>query len=167
MLIFLIGFMGSGKSYMARNLSPLLNYDYIDMDLAIEAEENKTIREIFEQHGEDYFRKKEHAFIQELDMADNLIVSTGGGTPCFNENMNAMNAKGLTVYLNRSKEDIIMRLEKGKHKRPLIQHLTTEELSSFYDTKLQEREHFYKQAKIFAGVKTPEEVAELLANYIK
>lgn len=159
--------MGSGKSYMARNLSPLLNYAYIDMDLAIEAKENKSIREIFEQNGEDYFRKKEHAFIQELDMADNLIISTGGGTPCFFDNMKAMNEMGLTIYLNRSKEDVIIRLERGKHKRPLIQHLTTEELSLFYDTKLAEREKFYQQAKILTEDKTPEELAELLTNYLR
>ena len=89
--------MGCGKSYVGRNLAPLLGFDYIDVDKYIEEKEGLTIKEIFEQKGEDYFRQAEKDFIHQLDTGQNLVISTGGGAPCFFDNMEVMNEKGLTI----------------------------------------------------------------------
>ena len=96
--------MGCGKSYVGRNLAPLLGFEYIDVDKYIEEKEGLTIKEIFEQKGEDYFRLQEKEFIAQVDSEENLVVSTGGGAPCFFDNMDVMNEKGLTIYLNRNKK---------------------------------------------------------------
>lgn len=162
MLIFLIGFMGCGKSYVGRNLAPLLGFDYVDIDKYIEEKEGLTVKEIFEQKGEDYFRLQEKNFIQELDTKRNLVVSTGGGAPCFFDNMEVMNEKGLTIYLNRNKEKTIWRLLKGQYKRPLIAHLSPKELEAFYDERLESRKPFYEKAKLHVGDADVEEILEIL-----
>lgn len=162
MLIFLVGFMGSGKSYVGRNMAPLLGFDYIDLDKHIEEQEGKSVKEIFEQKGETYFRELERDFIRNIHEDRNLIVSTGGGAACFYDNMDVMNEKGLTIYLNRSKEKTIWRLLKGQHKRPLIAHLSPEELSAFYDERLASRKSFYEKAKLHAGDANVEEIIDML-----
>ncbi len=165
MLIFLIGFMGAGKSYIARNLAPILQYDYIDMDKHFELLENKSITEIFNTHGEDYFRKLEHNFLNELSSNQNLIVSTGGGAPCFYNNMEIMNKKGLTIYLNRSKKIVIGRLIKGKDKRPLLKELSPTALEEFYDERLKQREKYYLKAKLKAEDKDVHQIVSLIQAY--
>ncbi len=151
MLYFLIGFMGSGKSYAGRNLAEDLKIPCIDMDKHIEEEENRSIKDIFEQEGETYFRELERKFLAELNPADNLIISTGGGAPCYFDNIQVMNQKGLTIYLNRSKDVVMAQLLKGIDKRPLLKGKTPEEIWEFYDSKLSERRPFYEQATIHAG----------------
>jgi shikimate kinase len=162
MIIFLVGFMGCGKSYVGRNLAPLLDFDYVDIDKYIEEKEALTISEIFEQKGEAYFREQENKFIKDLNTDTNLVVSTGGGAPCFNNNMQLMNEKGLTVYLNRSKALVIPRLLKGQYKRPLIAKLTQEELEQFYDERLESRKAFYEQANLHVGDANVEEIFEIV-----
>ena len=162
MIIFLIGFMGCGKSYVGRNLAPLLGFEYIDVDKYIEEKEGLTIKEIFEQKGEDYFRLQEKEFIAQVDSEENLVVSTGGGAPCFFDNMDVMNEKGLTIYLNRNKEKTIWRLLKGQYKRPLIANLNQEELEKFYDERLESRKPFYEKAKLHVGDADVEEILEML-----
>ncbi len=154
--------MGCGKSYVGRNLAPLLGFDYIDVDKYIEEKEGLTIKEIFEQKGEDYFRQAEKDFIHQLDTGQNLVISTGGGAPCFFDNMEVMNEKGLTIYLNRNKEKVIWRLLKGQYKRPLIAHLNPEELEKFYDERLESRKPFYEKAKLHVGDADVEEILEIL-----
>ncbi len=154
--------MGCGKSYVGRNLAPLLGFDYIDVDKYIEEKEGLTIKEIFEQKGEDYFRQAEKDFIHQLDTGQNLVISTGGGAPCFFDNMDVMNEKGLTIYLNRNKEKVIWRLLKGQYKRPLIAHLNPEELEKFYDERLESRKPFYEKAKLHVGDADVEEILEIL-----
>lgn len=154
--------MGCGKSYVGRNLAPLLGFDYIDVDKYIEEKEGLTIKEIFEQKGEDYFRQAEKDFIHQLDTGQNLVISTGGGAPCFFDNMEVMNEKGLTIYLNRNKEKVIWRLLKGQYKRPLIANLNPEELEKFYDERLESRKPFYEKAKLHVGDADVEEILEIL-----
>ncbi len=151
MLIFLIGFMGCGKSYTAKHLQKLLHISAIDMDEEIVRQENRSIKEIFEDEGEAYFRKIEHKYIQALEPKMSYIISTGGGVPCFYNNMELMNDKGITLYLNRDKELNIQQLLKRKDRRPLIASLTDEELSTFYDNKLEERTPFYERALLHVG----------------
>lgn len=165
MLIFLVGFMGCGKSYLGRHLAPLMQYDYIDMDKYIEENEGLSVKEIFEQKGEDYFRKTEHYFLETLDANKNIVISTGGGVPCFFNNMEIINQKGLSIFINPDKEVTISRLIKGKHKRPLLASLSQEEIEDYYDKKLAERLPFYKQAKIQVGKITAEELLPIIENY--
>lgn len=165
MLVFLIGFMGCGKSYVGRNLAPLMGFEYLDIDKHIEEMEGLTVKEIFEQKGEAYFRQKEKEIIHALDSSENRIVSTGGGAPCFFDNMDVMNEKGLTIYLNRTKKLVIYRLLKGQHKRPLLTGLSAEELEKFYDERLESRKPYYEKAKIFAGDAGVEEIKEMIDNF--
>ena len=162
MLVFLIGFMGSGKSFAGRHLGEVLKIPCTDMDKHIEEQEKRTVREIFEQSGENYFRELEHQFLENLDTDQRLIISTGGGAPCFYDNMQIMNRKGLTIYLNRSKPVVMAQLMKGIEKRPLLQDKTEEEIWDFYDKKLSERKVFYEQAQIHAGDMNYLELADII-----
>lgn len=164
MLYFLIGFMGSGKSFAGRKLAEVLEIPCIDMDKHIETTENKSIQEIFEQKGEPYFRKLERDFLKTLDPKDNLIISTGGGVPCFFDNMKVMNEKGITIYLNRSKEVVMRQLLKGIDKRPLLKGKSEEEIWDFYDKKLQERLPFYNQAQFHAKDLNYLEISQMLKS---
>lgn len=159
--------MGCGKSYIGRKLAPAMNFEYLDMDKAIEEQENKSVKQIFEDSGESYFRNLENKFLLELNSENNIIISTGGGVPCFYNNMQLMNDKGITIYLNRDKELVLSRLKKGIAKRPLLQGLSEEQLAEFYDNKLEERKKYYEQAKIFAHNADYVEIMELINNYQK
>jgi shikimate kinase len=162
MIIFLIGFMGSGKSYTARNLSSIMNIPFVDMDKAIEEMEGKSIADIFSEKGEDYFRLQENAFLKNLPEKGDLIVATGGGTPCFFDNMDIMNQKGLTIYLNRTKEKCLEQVLKGIDKRPLLKGKSIEEVSAFYDQKMEERKPWYEKARWMVGNAEATEIAQWL-----
>lgn len=167
MLIFLIGFMGCGKSFIGRNLAPMLHYDYVDMDKFIEEQEQLSIAEIFEQKGETYFREQEHQFLLNIDITKDKVISTGGGVPCFYNNMDLMNEKGLTIYLNRSKSITIPRLIKGQHKRPLIAQLSESELENFYDDRLAMRAPFYERAALHVGDDDLDTIYQKIQAFLK
>lgn len=158
--------MGCGKSYIGRKIAPAINFEYIDTDKAIEEQEQKSINQIFEQHGESYFRKLEHQLLQQLNPEKNIVISTGGGMPCFQQNIQLMNQKGLTIYLNRDKETILQRLKKGIDKRPILKGLSEEELASFYDKKIEERKTYYEQAKLFAYNADYPEIMDSIKKYL-
>ena len=146
-LYFLIGIMGSGKTYWAQRLSALLQIDWIDLDQQIEKASEMSIKEIFAAEGEDYFRAKERDTLRQLGVVNKLVIACGGGTPCFHNNMKWMNDNGTTIWLQPGIDELVTRLQRGKHKRPLIAHLDDEELKVFITAKLKEREPFYSQAK--------------------
>jgi shikimate kinase len=148
MLYFLVGFMGSGKSHWAKIWAAKNHLGYLDLDHVIEAEENKTIADIFEKNGEDYFRKVEAKKLRECEAFQNTIVSCGGGAPCFFDNMKWMNEHGKTIYLKANPEEIMRRLENGQEERPLIKKFNRGELLFFIDQKLKERENFYQMATL-------------------
>lgn len=156
--------MGSGKSYVGRNLAPLLGFKHIDIDKYIEEKEGMSVKNIFEQKGEHYFREEEKKFLEELLPEQNLVISTGGGAPCFFDNMQVMNEKGLTIYLDRSKSSVIERLIRGQHKRPLLTGLNQEQLEAFYDERLKSREPFYEKAKLQVGDADVEEIFGMIEN---
>jgi shikimate kinase len=162
MIIFLVGFMGCGKSYTGRTLSGLLDIPFIDMDKAIEEQEGKTVKEIFETEGEAYFREQERIFLEQLDTNQNLIIATGGGAPCFFDNMQLMNEKGWTFWLNRSKDVTLSQLLKGIKKRPLLQGKSPDEVESFYTEKLAERTPFYEKATFHVGDASAEDIADMI-----
>jgi shikimate kinase len=147
MKLFLIGMMGSGKSHWAQRLADESNIDWMDLDAEIEKETSLTIKEIFETEGEAFFRNKERDALHNLSSFQNIIVATGGGTPCFHNNMQWMNENGNTVWIDESIEVLAKRLEPEKAHRPLIKNLSDDELQNFLSNKLKEREPFYSQAK--------------------
>lgn len=146
--IFLIGYMGVGKSTIGKELAKRLNLSLVDLDHFIEARYLKSIRKIFEEHGEENFRKIENKLLHEVATFENVIISTGGGTPCFFDNIAYMNGKGTTVYLSSSPESLANKLERFVHSRPVLAGRTGNELLAFIQENLEVRKPFYTQAQI-------------------
>jgi len=149
-IIFLVGFMGCGKTTLGRKLANRLGYDFMDLDHILEAQEGITIAEYFAKHGEDSFRKLESAVLKETIYPGHAVVSTGGGLPCFFDNMDWMNAHGKTIYIKLSPKTLATRLENEKEERPLLRQHHGEALVAFIADKLIEREPFYSRAIIIA-----------------
>ncbi|MCC8036603.1 MAG: shikimate kinase [Bacteroidales bacterium] len=145
--VFLIGYMGCGKSTLGRALSRLTGITLIDLDTYIESRFHRTVTELFAERGESGFREIETAMLEEVASFEDVIVACGGGTPCFGRNMEVMNQAGLTVWLNTPRDVLLRRLIRGKHKRPLIAQKTDDELGAFIDAALEARETFYSQAQ--------------------
>ncbi len=148
MLIFLVGFMGSGKSFLGKLWASKYDLDFYDLDTLIEHTNHITVQEIFATKGEYFFREVEALVLRTTDQFTNAIVACGGGTPCFFNNMNWMNNNGITVFLNPNKSSIYTNLLPQKMLRPLIANLSDKELVEFILTKLEERLPFYNQSKI-------------------
>ncbi len=144
--IFLIGFMGSGKTYWGKLWAKQLGLSFYDLDEVIESGAGKTIAQIFEKDGEDDFRNMETDALQTFAQKKDCIIACGGGAACFNNNMQWMNANGATIYLSASPQYIFDRVAAEKDKRPLLKKINKAELLFFIEQKLKEREPFYKQA---------------------
>ena len=147
MKVFLIGFMGCGKSTKAKQLANKLGCPVIDLDAEIVASEGNTIAEYFAENGEAAFRELESKTLQTFAYPETCIIATGGGLPCFFDNMDWMNANGKTVYLQMSPPQLVSRLH-NREKRPLLKGMDDEQLLSFIETKLTERNQFYTKAQI-------------------
>lgn len=148
MRIYLVGFMGSGKSTMGRKLVKLSDLNFIDLDKYIEERYFKTIPAIFNEEGEKGFREKEHRSLMEVSHFENVIISTGGGAPCFFNNMELMNNTGFTVYLAPGIETLAKRILKSKTERPLISGKSKEELIAYINDTLKIRSPFYEKARL-------------------
>ncbi len=148
MTIFLIGFMGCGKTTVGKKLAKKLKYDFIDLDEEIEKKEQCTISQIFESKGEDYFRSLEHNLLLDLPNKSNVVISCGGGAPCYFNNMEMMNNAGYTVYVTMPAGALFSRLKQAKATRPLLQNMNDETLMKYIKDKLIEREITYRLAKI-------------------
>ncbi len=164
MKVFLVGFMGSGKTTIGKKLANYLKCDFIDLDKLIETKVGMSIVQYFELHGESTFRDLEREVLQKTDFPENVIIATGGGAPCFGDNMSWMNENGLVAYLSLSAKALASRLENSKTDRPLIRNLKGDELEGFISTKLAEREPFYNQSKFV--VSASDLTAERLAFYL-
>ncbi len=164
MKIFLIGFMGCGKTTLGTKLAAKLTYEFIDLDKVIEARARTTIAGYFEKFGELKFREFERDTLQRFNYPENIIIATGGGAPCFFDNMEWMNKNGKTIYLSLPPKALASRLKNAKEKRPLIKDLDEDGLIRFITTKLEEREPFYKKAQlIIDGIGlTAEKIVEVL-----
>jgi shikimate kinase len=147
-VVYLTGFMGSGKTTVGKKLAAQLNYTFIDLDSYIEQQEGRSISELFNEHGENYFREVEHQCLQTLLKLEKLVIACGGGTPCFYDAMQQMNEHGITVYLQMNVLAIFNRLKQGRMQRPLIAGKSDEALRQYIDKKLKEREPLYLQAQI-------------------
>lgn len=146
--IFLIGFMGSGKSTIGKNLASHLGWSYIDLDENVEKMAGMSVPEIFSRKGEHFFRQIESEALRKTGSQIKAVISTGGGTPCFTDNMNFMLANGLTIYLKMPPSLLKNRLSKSPEKRPLLKNIDKKELKEFITTKLAEREKWYCMAEL-------------------
>jgi shikimate kinase len=164
MKIFLIGFMGCGKSTLGRKLASVLNLTFIDLDTFLEEKYFRTIPQIFAEEGEDAFRKKEQNVLEEVSAFDDVIVATGGGAPCFFDNMELMNVAGFCVFLDVATDSLVNRLIHAKTERPLIKGKTPEELHEFIEMMMLKRRPFYEKARyILRGSEIlPDQVIELV-----
>jgi shikimate kinase len=144
--IFLIGMMGSGKSHWLKQMAKWNKSVGYDLDALIEMNEEKTIAEIFNEDGEVYFRKVESKILRWFKEKKKYVVATGGGTACTQENMDWMKKEGVVIWLDESVDVLVKRLSTEKALRPLISHLSEQELANFLEQKLVERHPFYKQA---------------------
>jgi shikimate kinase len=144
--IILLGFMGVGKTSIGKKLSKQLNWKFLDTDKLIEKKIGLPIPEIFNQLGEDFFREQEREILNEIASLENVVVSVGGGLPCFFDNMDRLNEIGTTVYLKLEPEFIVQRLLESKINRPLTVNLIETQLKDFVKVKLTERERYYSLA---------------------
>lgn len=140
--------MGAGKTTVGKELAMQMNLSFIDLDHYIEARYHKTIGQLFEEKGEDAFRDIECKLLHEVAMIENVVVSTGGGAPCFFDNMSYMNQTGITVYLKVSPKELAMRLELVKHTRPILKGRCGKELEQFIVDNLERRIPWYMQASV-------------------
>jgi shikimate kinase len=148
MLIFLIGYMGSGKSTIGLELASLIEYPFFDMDQMIETQEGLTVAEIFRKKGEKAFRLLEHDTLTSLLSEKKAVIAVGGGTPCFFNQMETMNRAGVTIYLKVDVEILYGRLKDNTDSRPLIKNFSCGDLKEFISNHLEEREVYYQKASI-------------------
>ncbi len=142
--------MGSGKTTLGRKLAARMGCEFIDLDHKLEQQVELSIAEYFSIFGEDAFRTLESEVLKKTIYSDNVIISTGGGLPCYFHNMGWMKANGKVIYIKLSPKTLADRLESGKEERPLLQDKHGEDLIAFIEQKLAEREGFYAQANIIA-----------------
>ena len=148
MIISLIGYMGSGKSHISKVLSDKLHLKLIDLDHEISLKNKLTIPQIFEKKGEIYFRKQERELLEEIFATkDQLILSVGGGTPAYYNNVEVINQHSESIFLRTSVKTLTERLLKQKQKRPLIANIADEDLPEFIAKHLFERNFYYSKAK--------------------
>jgi shikimate kinase len=153
--IYIIGFMGSGKTTTGVKLAALLGWPFEDLDKSIEKNTGMTIPQIFAIHGETWFREVESKLLRNIDSHANTVISTGGGTPCYGDNMDFMLDTGLTLYLKLTPGQLKSRLSGTHNKRPLLKDLGDEDLLSFIEEKLSIREKWYNRAEMnFNGFDT-------------
>ena len=156
--------MGAGKSTLGKKLAKAIGYQFVDSDKEISNQQGVTISVLFETKGEAYFRQLEKEFIEQLDSNENYIVATGGGLPIYNDLMNTLNEKGITLYLRVKPSTLLLRLKEGQKKRPLIANLNEEQLHAFISEKLVERESTYLKAQLI--VDEPDQKIEKLIHLL-
>ena len=167
--IYLVGFMGVGKSTIGKKLARILNFDFIDLDDIFEEKYKISIDSFFKKYDEELFRKMEYDLLLSTFDKTNTVISTGGGTPCYNDAMNKINREGLSIYVKMLPSAIAYRLSQAKRKRPLIGNMKNEELSDYITKSLKKREPVYRKALVHInGLHVNiEELAEQLKKELK
>lgn len=166
--IFLIGYMGSGKTSIGVKLAETLGYSFVDMDHRIEEKYMKTVSQIFSESGQDKFREIEKDILHEVADFEDVVIATGGGAPCFFDNMEYMNKTGFTIYLRLTVENLAQRLEQSRAgKRPLLANKQGDELREFIGNTLRERERFYQQANLCVSGSDEEMITIIMNTYKK
>ncbi len=144
--VILVGYMGAGKTTVGKALAKQLGLQFYDLDWYIESRMMRTVPQIFAERGEDGFRKVERTMLHEVAEFEDIVLSCGGGTPCFYDNMDYMNAQASVVYLKATPETLCRHLKMGRVERPLLKGKAPEELLDFIGGQLKEREQFYAKA---------------------
>lgn len=158
--IMIVGYMGAGKTTVGKALAKETGMQFYDLDWYIESRMRRTVPQIFAERGEEGFRKTEHNMLHEVAEFEDVILSCGGGTPCFFDNMDYMNAQGQVVYLKASPEVLYKHLLMGKTERPLLKGKSPDELMDFIREQLERRDPFYSKARYTLDV-------DLMDNYEK
>lgn len=143
---FIIGYMGCGKTHFGRKLAQKLHLRHIDLDHFIENRYHKSVSELFKIEGEESFRNKEHACLKEVSDYENVVISTGGGTPCYHNNLEYMKGKGEILFIHLPIDILCERLLKSKNKRPLIENKNNQSLKTYIENSLTQRMPYYLQA---------------------
>lgn len=162
--IFLTGYMGSGKTTLGRALAAATGIPFIDLDHYIEQRYRKTISQLFAEKGEEGFREIERRMLHEVGEFEDVIISTGGGTPCFFDNIEYMNEQGTTVYLDVPVERLFIRLSIARSKRPLIKEKNDEELMTFIEEQLAKRAPHYSKAQYSFKADRLEDTAQVSSS---
>ena len=168
--IILIGFMGSGKTTLGRALAKALGLTFIDLDNYIELRHCKSINQIFAERGEEGFRNIERNLLHEVCEFEDVIISSGGGTPCFFDNIDYMNAQGTTIYLQVPNDRLLTRLKIARSRRPLLKDKNDEEIEQFIAEQMQRREPFYTKADhafVADRLEDREQIAESVERFRK
>ena len=170
MILFLVGYAGSGKSTIARRIARRLGLRVVDTDKCVEEQVGASVADIFLYEGEEYFRRSERKVVEELTSDADLIVATGGGLPTWSDNMELLNRRGITIYLRRKPEQILSRLSAyGREKRPMFRGKNDEELLAFMYEQLAQREAYYAASKIVVDCATlsDDELVEYIVSKIE
>lgn len=165
--IYLLGYMGSGKSTLGKRLANNIGYEFIDTDQVFEQKYQIDLHQYFKIYGEEKFRSLEQGILHDTFKLDKTIISTGGGTPCFRDNMQQIKAHGFSIYLRMPAEALYQRLTQTKRKRPLTSGLKEEELQDFIRKTLEERKVFYEEADLcISGINLkPKDLITVLSYY--
>ena len=167
MRVYLIGFMGAGKTWMGKQVGLVSGFPFLDLDAYIEQQEGQSISVLFEQKGEDYFRSIEQKCLQELTTINsNLVLSCGGGTPCFFDNIDFMKKNGTVIWLDPPVAVLVERLKLELHTRPLLNTVSPSDLEGYVQMKLSMRSPFYEQAhyRIQAAIAEPTHLLKLIQH---
>ena len=166
-VIFLVGFMGAGKSSVGKLLSVLLGVDFIDSDSFIEKNEGMSIDSIVKNHSWDYFREREAEWLDKLDTSNIIVCATGGGLPYFHDNMEKMLQVGTVIYLECSNDVLFERMSNQNANRPLLSALSGDELKEFIAATMADRASYYSRANIIInGNDNVEAIAKQLAKIL-
>ncbi|MBR1798974.1 MAG: shikimate kinase [Bacteroidales bacterium] len=155
MKYYIVGYMYSGKSTFGRRVAIEKDLDFLDLDDAFERRYHFTITDFFARFGEKAFRQLEEKILLSTEKMDNIVVSTGGGTPCFGSNMDFMLHHGTVIYLRMNADEICARAETSHRQRPLLQHLSDSQRRTFVEQQLSQRETFYSRSHIILDGNNP------------
>ena len=168
MLIFIIGFMASGKSYWARRLAEKTGTQSIDLDQLIEKKEKMSLDDLIQRKGWDYFRQKEQEILKKIQKKNITFIAVGGGTPCYFDNLIWMQSQGKVIYLKTPVELLLRRLQSDPNQRPLLRGKTSEQLAAFVANLLSEREEYYQKADFIVSQNTDNQAVEnIILSYLK
>lgn len=165
--LYLLGFMGSGKSHIGRQLAERLQWQFLDLDDYLEEKEGTTITQIFKKQGEAKFRQLERDYLTRTGLLEKTVFATGGGCPCFYDNMEWMDVNGQTIYLKTPISILVDRLQAETAHRPLLAQKSKEELAAFIQQKLAERKFYYEQAQVIFEYQTGREGASDLLKLLR
>ena len=163
--IILVGYMGSGKTLLGKSIAETLGIRLINLDSEIERQTGMSVGQLFEQFGENHFRNLEKEYLSSFDVQESFVLATGGGTPCYNNQMEVLKALGTTIYLQCSNETLFSRLKHERDHRPLIAGLSDEELRESIDVRMKQREAIYQLAQF--TISEEDQHAETIINRLR